>query len=423
MQYKRAINAAKIEKMFQKPFLWSLEGHMDGLTCTGTSPTSVVAFVSGAADGELRVWDLAHKRCLWSARAHSGAVHAVGFLPEGDSILSCGDDGCVKQWSSVAPHQSSSSSSSAPAAAAASGGEIDPTAVWSTTGAIFGLSVHPTQPMFATCTAAGVGVWNMTRSAPTVTLGWGGEHAARKAAFNLADPHLIAAAGEDRRLTLYDIRQSAPIRQVEQENATNAVAWNPREPMNFLSGNEDHCAYSWDMRKLDSALVVHKDHVSAVMDVSWSPTGREFATASYDKTVRIWNASGGSSKQVYHTKRMQRVWTVDFTRDSKYIVSGSDDTNLRVWKADASAVEGVQAPRARAKVNYNKSLLKRYAHMPEVKRIVKQQYVPKYVSKASKRARDEDQKEAAALANINRHSKTPRKPTAEKKRSIVAQHE
>jgi WD repeat and SOF domain-containing protein 1 len=177
------------------------------------------------------------------------------------------------------------------------------------------------------------------------------------------------------------------------------------------------------MRKLDAALVVHKDHVSAVMDVSWSPTGREFATASYDKTVRIWNASGGASKQVYHTKRMQRVWTVDFTRDAKYIVSGSDDTNLRVWKADASAVEGIQAPRARAKVNYNKSLLKRYAHMPEVKRIVKQQYTPKFVSKAGKRARQEESKEASALANVNRHSKTPTRRTAEKKRSIVSQHE
>ena len=45
---------------------------------------------------------------------------------------------------------------------------------------------------------------------------------------------------------------------------TNAIDWNPREPFNFTVANEDHNAYTFDMRKLDHALMVHKDHVSAV---------------------------------------------------------------------------------------------------------------------------------------------------------------
>jgi len=59
--------------------------------------------------------------------------------------------------------------------------------------------------------------------------------------------------------------------------------------------------------RLDIALNVHKGHVNAVMDVAYSPTGKEFVTGSYDRTVRIWSASGtGKSREVYHTKRMQR---------------------------------------------------------------------------------------------------------------------
>lgn len=53
----------------------------------------------------------------------------------------------------------------------------------------------------------------------------------------------------------------------------NALAWNPREPMNFVVASEDHNCYSFDMRQLSRALMVHKDHVGAVMDVAWSPTG------------------------------------------------------------------------------------------------------------------------------------------------------
>jgi WD repeat and SOF domain-containing protein 1 len=44
------------------------------------------------------------------------------------------------------------------------------------------------------------------------------------------------------------------------------------------------------MRNLTSPLNVHSDHVSAVIDVDYSPTGKEFVSASYDKTVRLYDA-------------------------------------------------------------------------------------------------------------------------------------
>ena len=44
----------------------------------------------------------------------------------------------------------------------------------------------------------------------------------------------------------------------------------------------------------------------AVMDVDYSPTGREFVAGSYDRSVRIFAYNGGRSREVYHTKRMQR---------------------------------------------------------------------------------------------------------------------
>jgi WD repeat and SOF domain-containing protein 1 len=75
-----------------------------------------------------------------------------------------------------------------------------------------------------------------------------------------------------------------------------------------------------------------QDHVSAVMDVSFSPTGREFVSGGYDRIVRIFNSSDGRSRDAYHTKRMQRVFCVAFSSDAEYILSGSDDTNIRLWK-------------------------------------------------------------------------------------------
>lgn len=78
------------------------------------------------------------------------------------------------------------------------------------------------------------------------------------------------------------------------------------------------------------------DHVSAVIDIDYSPTGREFVTGSYDKTIRIFEAGKGHSREIYHTKRMQRLTSVLWSLDSKFIISGSDEMNIRIWKAKAS---------------------------------------------------------------------------------------
>lgn len=57
--------------------------------------------------------------------------------------------------------------------------------------------------------------------------------------------------------------------------------------MFILQGNENGNCYTFDLRKLDQAKMIHKDHVSAILDIDFAPTGREFATGSFDKTIRI----------------------------------------------------------------------------------------------------------------------------------------
>lgn len=50
--------------------------------------------------------------------------------------------------------------------------------------------------------------------------------------------------------------------------------------------------------------MIHKGHISAILDIDFAPTGREFVTGSFDKTIRIFNFKDGKSREVYHTKRM-----------------------------------------------------------------------------------------------------------------------
>ena len=99
--------------------------------------------------------------------------------------------------------------------------------------------------------------------------------------------------------------------------------------------------YTFDMRKLKTPKQIHSDHVNAVICVDYSPTGREFVSGSYDKTVRIFNSDEGRSREVYHTQRMQRLTSVLWSLDNKYILCGSDEMDVRIWKANRSEKLGI----------------------------------------------------------------------------------
>lgn len=48
--------------------------------------------------------------------------------------------------------------------------------------------------------------------------------------------------------------------------------------------------YTFDARNMKVPINVHMDHVGAVIDVDYSPTGKEFVSGSYDKTIRIYES-------------------------------------------------------------------------------------------------------------------------------------
>ena len=87
-------------------------------------------------------------------------------------------------------------------------------------------------------------------------------------------------------------------------NKSSCVDWNPMEPFNFICGNEDSNIYAFDIRKMDIVKNIHKDHIGAVMTVDYSPTGKEFVSGSFDKTVKIFEVTKGFSRETYHGKRV-----------------------------------------------------------------------------------------------------------------------
>jgi len=265
------------------------------------------------------------------------------------------------------------------------------------------------QNLFFATSGVQVDIWDESRSEPKQSFQWGADsiHHVR---FNPVETNILASCSSDRGITLYDLRSNVPLKKLIMDLRANALSWNPMEAFNFSTANEDHNCYTWDMRKLDKALNIHEGHMGAVMDIDYSPTGREFVCGSYDRTIRIFGILEGHSRVVYHTKRMQKVFAVKFSSDSKFVISGSDDTNVRLWKSDPSEQLQVLLPREKRKVNYQNKLISRYSNFPEIRRINRHQHVPKFILNASRQKQIIKQSIKRKEQNLRKHSSAGKVP-------------
>lgn len=102
-EYTRALNAIKLERVFAKPFIGNLDGHRDGVCCVSKHPGSLSVVLSGACDGEIRVWDLPEKKCTRNFLAHDGIVRGIVYAPNAEHFITIGDDKTMKTWKSEKP--------------------------------------------------------------------------------------------------------------------------------------------------------------------------------------------------------------------------------------------------------------------------------------------------------------------------------
>jgi len=480
-EYTRAVTAAKLDRMFAQPFVGELKGgHVDAVNCMAICRTNLCPVVSGCVDGTVRVWDLQQRKMVVNLEAHSRCVSGLVF---GNGIegtfYSCGEEGMVKAWS-IFPRASYNTSAGGMDSDSDEDGDessddeeygkkpkakrrnyksnnrktaeeeepdsphgphniyrLPPTRGNQHTGNAFhSIDHHWSDSQFATASSdAAVHLWDPERSTPISTFNnlWGSDDTVTTVRYNPAERDLLAHCSNDRGIGLHDTRTSSALQKTILSMKSNCLEWNPMEPYMFAVGNEDYNAYTFDMRKLNRPTGMFKGHVGAVMSVSWSPTGTEFVTGSYDKTIRMFSVrkeggtaahtgshSTGVARDIYHTKRMQRVFCVGYTPDHKYILSGSDDTNVRLWKARSSEKIGQLSAREQASLQYRSALVQKYVHLPEVKRISKSRRVPKFVKKETQAALVQKEKRRRKEGNVVKHSKPgTKKFTDEKARAVV----
>jgi len=268
-----------------------------------------------------------------------------------------------------------------------------------------------------------VQIWDETKSAPISDLTFPTSTETITAVrFNLSEPSVLASIGSDRTFTLYDIRTGKAERRVIMQMRSNALAWSPTFPTTVLLASEDHNLYTFDVRHLGTPSQIYKAHVAAVMSCDWSPTGLEFVSGGWDRTVRIWKEGQGHTPEVYHTKRMQRVSSSIYSADARFVITGSDDGNVRIWKAKAHDKLGVITARERAALEYRESLKQRWKSDAQVGKISRVRHLPKSVYKASKLKNTVLEAQRVKEERRRKHTRAGESnPKPERKKVVIAE--
>ncbi|KAF8422886.1 WD40-repeat-containing domain protein [Tirmania nivea] len=131
-------------------------------------------------------------------------------------------------------------------------------------------------------------------------------------------------------------------------------------PKFLLTGSQDRTVKKWDIpqagavKKAPRAVYTRKAHDKDINSIDVSPDDTLFASASQDKTVKIWSLAEGEALGVLRGHR-RGVWSVRFAPSSmnasilggekggRVVVTGSADKTIRLWTlADYSCLKTLE---------------------------------------------------------------------------------
>mmetsp|Transcript_63000 Transcript_63000/g.199398 ORF Transcript_63000/g.199398 Transcript_63000/m.199398 type:complete len:305 (+) Transcript_63000:295-1209(+) len=103
------------------------------------------------------------------------------------------------------------------------------------------------------------------------------------------------------------------------------------KPERMVSGSDDFTMFLWDPLNDKKPTTRMTGHVQLINQVRFSPDGRWIASASFDKSVKIWD--GFTGKFIASLRgHVGPVYQVAWSSDSRMLVSGSKDSTLKVWE-------------------------------------------------------------------------------------------
>ncbi|NJK37185.1 MAG: AAA family ATPase [Oscillatoriales cyanobacterium SM2_3_0] len=157
------------------------------------------------------------------------------------------------------------------------------------------------------------------------------------------DGTLIATAGNDQTVKLWSrqgkllriLNHNAPVTDVSI-SSQGIIATVTLDPESLNNPSERNRVHLWRLNgePLPHAPITHNN--APIASANFSPDGQTLASASWDKTIKLWKLDGTPIRTL--VGHQGRVQSVQFSPDGKTLASAGWDRKIKLWKLDGKVL-------------------------------------------------------------------------------------
>ncbi|MFS8027503.1 putative transcription factor WD40-like family [Helianthus anomalus] len=327
----------------------TIAGHTEAVLSVAFSPDGQ-QLASGSGDTTVRLWDLNTQTPMFTCTGHKNWVLCIAWSPDGKHLVSGSKSGELQCWN--------------PLTGKPSGNLLTGHKKW-----ITGISwepVHLSSPCRRFVTSSKDGdarIWDVTLRRSVICLSghtlavtcvkWGGDgfiytgsqdctikvwettqgklirelkgHGHWVNSLALSTEYVLRTGAFDHTRKQYSSPEEMKTAALERYNKMKGNA-----PERLVSGSDDFTMFLWEPSVSKHPKTRMTGHQQLVNHVYFSPDGQWIASASFDKSVKLWNGITGKFVAAFRG-HVGPVYQICWSADSRLLLSGSKDSTLKVW--------------------------------------------------------------------------------------------